>query len=83
MIELDNCPKCNVSLIGSPIPEASRHLFGAATHFRRDIGVEIPGVYDGVAFWQCPDCGYQWHRFGEGDYRRKRLEARGFPATRL
>lgn len=32
------------------------------THFRREIGIEIFGIYDGVLFWQCPDCGWAWHR---------------------
>jgi len=27
------------------------------------IGIEVQGVFDGVLFWQCPDCGAQWHRF--------------------
>ena len=26
-------------------------------------GVELQGVYDGVAYWGCPTCGAAWHRF--------------------
>ena len=26
------------------------------------VGIEIQGVYDGVLFWQCADCGARWHR---------------------
>jgi hypothetical protein len=29
------------------------------------IGVKIPEIYDGVLFWQCPDCGKAWHRWGQ------------------
>ena len=31
--------------------------------YSRIIGYEIRGVYDGVAFWMCPECGARWHRF--------------------
>ena len=31
--------------------------------FSRLIGVEISGNYDGVSYWQCPDCGTTWNRF--------------------
>lgn len=62
MSEYDNCPKCGVSLQGDPIPEEEQHLFGA-THFRREIGLEDPMLYDGIAWWQCPDCQHIWKRF--------------------
>lgn len=35
----------------------------ADLHNGRAIGVEIRGVYDGVLFWRCPDCGGSWHRW--------------------
>lgn len=47
---------------------------GDNTHFSRLIGVEISGVYDGVLFWQCPDCGGRWHRWPEGSTLRARAE---------
>lgn len=31
--------------------------------FSRLVGVEIRGYYDGVAYWECPDCKHRWHRF--------------------
>jgi len=76
MKRLDNCPKCNVSLIGEPIPEESKEFYGEVTHFRREVGIEVLGLYDGVAFWRCPDCNHQWDRFdGElGKDLRKRYE---------
>jgi hypothetical protein len=40
---------------------------------REPIGVEIRGLYDGVAFWQC-GAGHRWHRFGEGAKIRRRVE---------
>lgn len=30
----------------------------------RVIGHEVPGLYDGIAYWSCPTCGTSWHRFG-------------------
>lgn len=36
-------------------------------HFTRLVGVELPLThpqhYDGVSFWQCPDCQATWNRF--------------------
>ena len=41
------------------------------THFSRIIGVEIRGVYDGVLFWACPECGGTWHRWDLPDMRQR------------
>lgn len=38
----------------------------------RRCGVEIRGLYDGVAYWSIP--GYNWHRWPKGHYVRERLE---------
>lgn len=53
---IDNCPHCKVSLIGEPIPEADREVFGSATHFRREIGI-YSLEEDRCVHNQCPDCG--------------------------
>ena len=39
-------------------------------------GVEIRGLYDGVAYWWCMTCGARWHRWPEGtrDYLRAECE---------
>lgn len=42
----------------------------ADLHNGRAIGVEIRGVYDGVLFWGCPDCGGSWHRWSPDDWPR-------------
>lgn len=65
----DQCPHCGNSLLAGEIPEESRQHYGDATHFRREIGVEVQGVYDGVLYWQCPDCEGAWQRFPKGDVR--------------
>lgn len=36
-------------------------------------GIEVPGVYDGVAYWSCNRCGYKWHRFSKDDWRHDSL----------
>jgi hypothetical protein len=87
----ENCPHCDASLLGDPIPEYP-HLedceeqkdrmerligertchckpYGESTHFRCEMGHEIPGVYDGVLFWSCPDCGMAWPRWTGSDRR--------------
>lgn len=72
----EHCPECGASLQGPAIPEESRHYYAridaseeevkreAPTHYSRKIGVELPGVYDGVLLWQCPACDANWHRWG-------------------
>lgn len=33
--------------------------------YSRIIGIEQPGVYDGVLYWMCPDCGKAWQRWSD------------------
>jgi predicted nucleic acid-binding Zn ribbon protein len=61
--DADNCPACNASWVGASIPEKDREHFGGATRFRRIIGVEVLGEYDGISAWECPDCKAQWNRW--------------------
>lgn len=73
----DRCPHCKTSLTGKAIPREyirKGYYSPGALNYRREIGVQIRGEYDGVLYWQCPDCGGTWHRFPEGDYRRERAE---------
>ena len=58
-----HCPSCNADFTGEPIPVESQEAYGYKTHFSRLIGIEIPGKYDGVSIWKCPDCGCEWERF--------------------
>lgn len=63
MYEYDNCPKCNVSFQGEPIPkDIAEHYSG--THWRREIGIDggYIGIYDGVVAYMCPDCKHLFPR---------------------
>jgi len=83
----NNCPHCGVSLLGEPIPVECRcgetcseacvkHPYPkTATHFHREIGIEVSRIYDGVLYWMCPDCKHKWHRWPEGDPRREAASA--------
>ena len=51
-----NCPRCEVSWLGSEIAEEHRHHYGGATHGSRLIGMEDRDIYDGAHSWMCPDC---------------------------
>jgi len=31
--------------------------------FRKEIGIEIQGYWDGVVVWRCPKCSHKWKRF--------------------
>ena len=74
MPDLDVCPHCGASMQGEPIPQdlLDRGGYGTATHWQRRIGVEVQGAYDGILYWQCPDCGGTWHRWPEGAYQHAR-----------
>lgn len=64
----DLCPHCGADLQGEPIPgDDDRHL-------SRKVGVEVPGFYDGTAYWCCPDCRLAWEREGFTGYRAERVQ---------
>lgn len=58
----EECPHCKKSFQGTEIPDEYRSRHGG-THYSLIIGVELRGVYDGTAYWQCPFCGWAFHRF--------------------
>lgn len=63
------CPHCETSLQGDPIPQEyvdAGYYPPEVTHYDRTIGVEVRGVYDGVLYWACPDCGHGWPRWTDG-----------------
>ena len=67
MTDRDTCPHCGLSLLDSrPGPSGQQ--------FWLTIGVEEPGVYDGILYWLCPHCSGKWHRWPEGHYLRGRAE---------
>lgn len=64
----ENCPHCKVSLLGETISQElldTGYYYG--THWKREIGVEIPEKYDGIYYYFCPDCKGEW-----GGYRSLR-----------
>ncbi len=48
------CPHCKADL--------RNHESGPP--FKREIGIEVRGFYDGVAYYNCPDCGANFSRQG-------------------
>ena len=38
-------------------------ILGDSTDIPRVISVTVPGIFDIPLYYQCPDCGAQWHRF--------------------
>lgn len=47
-----------------------RQFYSPPYKFSRLIGVELPCThpdhYDGVSYWECPDCEHQFPRFKKG-----------------
>lgn len=61
MSDRDECPN-GCSLIGKPIPEEHRDLYGeGVTHFSRAIGI-YDQLRDRTVEWACPDCNVRWPR---------------------
>lgn len=56
----DICPNCSAHLEYEHIDRD-----GIRRDYSRRVGVEIGGVYDGILFWACPDCGGTWNRWPE------------------
>ena len=42
--------------------------------FGRLIGIEIQGGYDGISYYQCPDCKATWNRFTGEEVNPKKLK---------
>lgn len=78
------CPNGH-DLAGDPIPEEYLDRYGGKTHYSRKIGMEIRGVYDGVLYWICPDCGIAWQRWPEHyyiyDIAQPYIEAHNVPSV--
>ncbi len=67
--EFDSCPSgCN--LLGAEFVDGE----GVRRGTSRLIGVAIRGVYDGTAYFMCPDCGMRWHRFPPGSPIAQRVD---------
>jgi hypothetical protein len=66
----DECPLCGADLRGDPIPQEyidQGYYRPGVTHYSRQMGHQITGVYDGVLYWSCPDCGGMWNRWDSTD----------------
>lgn len=57
----EHCPSCDADLVGDPIPEDKRELYGNAKNFSRVIGIYDLEV-DRTIRYQCPDCKHEWVR---------------------
>lgn len=57
---MNNCPKCNVSWIGEPIPKNLQDLY-LGEYYGREIGIDggYMGIYDGIVALRCPDCRHE------------------------
>lgn len=51
--DMKECPKCGTDW-------KYKHK---GEDYSRLIGVEIPMLYDGVSFWECPSCKATWDRW--------------------
>ena len=54
--QFGRCPKCGSDWDGGEMPEALRKHFDPPYRSSRLIGFEDPTIYDGAAWYVCPDC---------------------------
>jgi hypothetical protein len=73
---MNNCPYCNVSFIGDPIPEDMRYYVDSdgvkqtaysGTHWRLEIGIDggYMGIHDGIVAYRCFSCKQDFPRCDE------------------
>ncbi len=81
--DITECPFCKCDLRGEPILKKNRRFYPpGATHYSRLLGIEIQGGFDGVSYWECPDCLRVWDRFTGKEVfksrtRRLRIQKKG------
>lgn len=52
------CPTCFADLRGAPIPNTN-----PVRYYSHLIHVELPYIFDGTLFYECPNCETRYHRF--------------------
>ena len=45
------------------IKKEMEEFYSPPYRWGREIGIEIPEKYDGISYWQCPDCNATFNRF--------------------
>ena len=50
------CPKCGSDWDGGLIPKIIRRHYGPPYKWSKAICIEYPEIYDGAAWYKCPDC---------------------------
>lgn len=81
MTDKEHCTECDSVLVGGDIPyDIVEHYIPLNVDkdewlsknpwptWKRKVGIEVRGAYDGVLIWQCPDCKHMWPRFQEWDW---------------
>jgi len=57
------CPSCKSSWDAGDIPKENHKYYSPPYKYFRVVGIEVPGGYDGISYWQCPDCNTVWDRW--------------------
>lgn len=65
----EQCPMCYTDLRGSPVPDTD-----PPEYYTNLIHVEIPWLYDGTLFYECPFCDARFHRFRPGTDRWRKAD---------
>jgi hypothetical protein len=55
--------KCWQGKSDEQIEKEMKESYSAPYRWGREIGIELPKRYDGVSYWQCPDCKTTFNRF--------------------
>lgn len=66
---MEECPYCFIDLRGSQLPGTD-----PPQYYSKLMGIEVPGLYDGILYYECPSCQGKMHRFRKGTRERKLAE---------
>jgi hypothetical protein len=57
-------PTCHADLSDPTVPKSKprsvKRQFSRAFRYTEPLPDDKPGLLDGCALWQCPDCGLEW-----------------------
>ena len=55
--------KCWQGMSNEKIEQYMKESYSPPYRWRRQLGIEVEGLYDGISYWKCPDCNTLFDRF--------------------
>lgn len=52
------------------LQQIEKESYSPPYHFSNLVGIEVRGKYDGVSYWQCPECKSTWDRWTDEEVEK-------------